>query len=192
MLIEMIHTLYAKWLTMIFVIAYLLICVSVHFVICVFVCKFRIVTDVTTSTLIVKECSADDEADYEVVIENSAGEISHIFETIVNTEAPKIVQALPEKTDVELHKTAALTVKFESPMASEVTWLANGVTLEDSSKYAITSSLEETTLEIANVLIDDTEMMYTCQVKNVAGQVETITSLTLESMYKYIILVNRL
>lgn len=138
-----------------------------------------IMTDDKTSTLLIKECTIDDEGDYEVVIDNVSGEVSHMFEIIVNAEAPKILQALPEVVEVSLHKPATLTVKFDSPTQSKVTWLANGVQLEHSRKYSISTSVNETTLEIADVLIDDTEMIYNCQVKNIAGHVDTATSLTI-------------
>lgn len=125
----------------------------------------------------------DDEGDYEVVIETATGESSHMFETVVNAEAPTIVQALPDNINVELHKTAVLNVKFNSPISSQAEWLANGVTLDSSPKYVISSTKEETTLEIADVIRDDTEMTYTCRVKNIVGQAETAASLTLPSMY---------
>ena len=140
-------------------------------------------TDASSTTLLVQECTINDEGDYEVVIESATGELSHMFETIVNAEAPKIVTALPEVTQADLHKPATLTVKFDSPMQSEVVWLANGVTLENSAKYGITLKLDETTLEIADTIKDDTEMIYCCQVKNAAGQVETSTALSIPSRF---------
>lgn len=145
----------------------------------------RISTDDKMSTLIVKECLIEDEGDYEVVIETATGEVSHMFEIMVNAEAPTIVQALPQNVDVDLHKPAVLKVKFDSPTQSQVEWLANGVSLDKTNKYGITSTTEETTLEIADVLKDDTEMVYTCRVKNAVGQAETATSLTLPSKFSY-------
>jgi len=131
---------------------------------------------------LVKECTVDDEGDYEVVIANTVGETSHMFETIVNTKAPEILRTLPQTSDVKLHKPATLKVEFESPTDAKVIWLANGVTLDDSIKYRITTTETDSTLEIADTIVDDTEMTYTCRVKNIAGQVETATILSLPRM----------
>lgn len=139
----------------------------------------RITTDDKMSVLKIPECTVDDEGDYEVVINTAKGEASHMFETIVNVEQPKIIQSLPESTEVSLHQPAELKVVFDSPVESKVTWLANGVTLDSTPKYDITTTERETTLHIADILKDDTEMIYTCKVKNIAGQVETATSLTI-------------
>lgn len=144
---------------------------------------FRISTDEKTSTLTVQECTIDDEGDYEVVIDNVSGEVSHMFETIVNAEQPRIVQALPENVATSLHQTAVLKVKYDSAAESKVTWLANGVALDSSTKYNITTSGNETSLEIVDVLKDDTDMVYTCKVKNIAGQAETATSLVIPSKF---------
>lgn len=122
------------------------------------------------------------------MIENKAGETSHMFETIVNSDAPKLVQALPQTLKIEEHKPAELTVKFVSPSESKVTWSANNVTLEDSPKYKISSTKEETTLRIADVIKDDTEMVYCCKVSNIGGQVSTTTSLTLPCKLNHTIL----
>lgn len=138
-------------------------------------------TDDQTSSLLIPECTIDDEGDYEVVVETASGETSHMFETMVNVEQPRIVQSLPETVDVSVHDTAVLKVKFDSPVDSKVTWMANGVNLETSTKYNITTTESETTLDIADVIKDDTEMVYTCKVKNIAGQDETATSLVIPS-----------
>lgn len=147
----------------------------------IFFAVFRITTDDKTSVLKIPECTVDDEGDYEVVVHTAKGEASHMFETIVNVEQPKIIQSLPEVTDVSLHQPAELKVKFDSPVESKVTWLANGVALDSTTKYNITSNEQETSLQIADIIKDDTEMVYTCKVKNIAGQVETATSLVIPS-----------
>ena len=157
-------------------------CIVVQLKLCVFL-YFSIKTDDHTSTLLVRECTVDDEGDYEVVIENKAGESTHLFETLVNAEAPKINQALPEIVNVEELKPAELLVKFDSPLESTVTWAANGVTLEDSPKYRICTSEEESTLTIANLIRDDTEMTYTCTVKNAIGTADTSTMLSIQCKY---------
>lgn len=139
------------------------------------------------STLLIKECTVDDEGDYEVVISNVAGEASHMFETIVYAEKPVIVQALPDNVNVILHQPAMLAVKFDSPMETKVSWMANGVTLEDSVKYQITTTENETSLRVADTIKDDAEMVYTCRVKNIAGHTETACSLT--TICKLVVLV---
>lgn len=137
--------------------------------------------------MLVKQCTIDDEGDYEVVIANSAGEVSHMFETIINAEPPKIVQALPTSVNTALHESAILKVVFSSPLQSKVTWLANGVMLEDSSKYGITTTESETVLNIADVIKDDTEMVYKCKVTNISGNAETSCSIMLPGnfLFKY-------
>lgn len=102
-----------------------------------------------------------------------------MFETIVYTDRPQILQALPDTVDVTLHQPVELKVKFDSPTESDVVWTANGAILESSPKYQILTTSKETTLQIADVLKDDTEMVYKCEVKNVSGQVGTSTSLVM-------------
>lgn len=136
-------------------------------------------TDDKTSTLKIPECSIDDEGDYEVVVNTAKGEATHMFETIVNVEQPKIVQSLEGVTKVSLHQPVELKVVFDSPVESKVTWLANGVALDSTPKYSISTTEQETTLSIADIIQDDTEMIYTCKVKNIGGQAETATSLTI-------------
>lgn len=142
---------------------------------------YRITTEDQTSTLLVKECTADDEGDYEVVVENDAGEVAHMFETLVNAEPPQLVHALPQTLEAEKHQPVQFKVNFDSPLKSQVTWSANGVSLEDSPKYKINTAANETTLTVADVIRDDTEMAYTCRIENSAGRVETTATLTIPS-----------
>jgi len=72
--------------------------------------------------------------------------------------------------NVQLSETVTLECTVTGLPLPQTQWFVSGIELHESDRYHIDQKDDTAILQILNVVIDDTEMEYTCKAINVVGE----------------------
>lgn len=136
------------------------------------------ITEDLVITLVINESSMEDGGEYTIRIFNEHGETTSSAEVIIVFEVPTFLQPLTDIL-VTVEQPASFRASVHGIPQPEVTWLISGVEISESDKYHLEQHEETFTLTINRVVIDDTEMTYTCRATSPVGEASSSARLIL-------------
>ncbi|XP_066949349.1 LOW QUALITY PROTEIN: muscle M-line assembly protein unc-89-like [Macrobrachium rosenbergii] len=141
--------------------------------------KFQKESD-TTWTMHMKSMEMDDCACYTVVVANSMGQVSDVF-NIETDAAPQIVRGLDPETDKKKGYDVILEVRASGAPRPEARWFKDGKELmSDGDKYKMTKEDKFYMLKIRNVDRKD-KGTYKVELTNPSGSVSSETVLNVRA-----------
>lgn len=134
-----------------------------------------------TSRLTILDTIPEDEGEYMVKAVNDKGVASSSAEVLIQLESPKFTETLKDVI-VEYLDTAILECTVLGKPTPEVTWLADESVIEESAKYHIKQEGDRAVLEIHDVSLEDSDVVYSCRAENAAGEIICSANLTTQGI----------
>lgn len=129
-------------------------------------------------TLLINESTMEDGGEYTIRIFNEHGEAISSAEVVIIFEVPTFLQPLTDIL-VTIEQPARFQATVHGIPQPEVTWIISGMEISESEKYHLEQHDETFTLTINRVVIDDTEMTYTCRATSPVGEASSSARLIL-------------
>ncbi|CAC5377034.1 TTN [Mytilus coruscus] len=132
----------------------------------------RFISDVTeeTARLTILDTIPEDEGEYTIKAINDKGVATSSAEVLIQLEAPKFSDTLKD-VSAQYLDTAVLECSVHGKPTPKVTWLANESVIEESAKYHIRQEGDHAVLEIHDVSLEDSDIVYSCRAENAAGEI---------------------
>lgn len=131
-----------------------------------------------TAKLTILDTIPEDEGEYTIKAINDKGVATSSAEVLIQLEAPKFTDTLKD-VSAQYLDTAVLECNVQGKPTPKVTWLANDAVIEESAKYHIGQEGDHAVLEIHDVSLEDSDIVYSCRAENAAGEI--ICSATVET-----------
>lgn len=120
-------------------------------------------------TLTIENCTKDDLGEYTICITNDSGSATSSAFVTIEFEMPAFNKPLSD-INVQLSETAMLECTVTGLPLPQTQWFVSGIELHESDRYHIEQKDDTAILQILNVIMDDTEMSYTCKAFNIVGE----------------------
>ena len=136
-------------------------------------------------TLTIENCTVDDMGEYTIRITNDSGSASSSCYVTIEFEMPSFSKPLSD-LNVQPSETATLECTVAGVPLPRTQWFVSGIELYESDRYHIEQRDDTAILQILNVIIDDTEMSYTCKAVNVIGEATSSANLILQGLSEFV------
>ena len=136
-------------------------------------------------TLTIENCTVDDMGEYTIRITNDSGSASSSAYVTIEFEMPSFRKPLSD-LNVQPSETATLECTVAGVPLPRTQWFVSGIELYESDRYHIEQRDDTAILQILNVIIDDTEMSYTCKAVSVIGEATSSANLILQGLSEFV------
>ena len=126
--------------------------------------------------VVIKNADLDHEGDYTCLATNDLGSCSCTCELLVEEELPQGPRFTRELVDMEIRPNKEVVLEVEVEGDTDVTWLKDGVPLENTSKYQMQAKAGWCTLRFTPTGAED-EGEYKCAVVNNDGKDTSVAKL---------------
>ena len=133
----------------------------------------------------IENCTVDDMGEYTIRITNESGSASSSAYVTIEFEMPSFSKPLSD-LDVQPSETATLQCTVAGVPLPQTQWFVSGIELYESDRYHIEQRDDTAILQILNVIIDDTEMAYTCKALNAIGEATSSANLILQGLSEFV------